>query len=290
MQAKYLHGECMLNFEKMLVASGLFLIHLTGCATSGITRTSHFKVERDLVYKTVEGAELSGDLYRPLLPGSKPAVIVVHGGGWTSRGGRMTQVAEDLAGSGFVVFNVTYRLAPDSLYPKAIDDIRDAVRFAEAHAAQFEIDPARISIWGYSAGAHLALMVGLNPENHLKSIVAGGTPADFLAWPHSPIVRKFIGFTLDERPDLWKEASPVNHVRANSPPVFLYHGDKDQLVEVEQMDKMKSALEKKNVPAETHRVANLGHIPVYLFSEESIALGVQFIQRRVTLPASARNP
>lgn len=274
----------MLNFEKMLVASSLFLIHLSGCATSGITRTSRFKIDRDIVYKTVDGISLSGDLYQPLLPGAKPAVVVVHGGGWSSRGGRMTQVAEDLAGSGFVVFNVTYRLAPESLYPKAVEDIRDAVHFTESQAQRLEIDPARISIWGYSAGAHLALMVGLDPNNHLKSIVAGGTPADFLAWPHSPIVRKFLGFTLEERPDLWRDASPVNHVLAGSPPVFLYHGETDQIVEVEQMNKMKAALEKKNVPVETHRVAGLGHIPVYLFSEESIALGLQFIQRKMPQP------
>ncbi len=123
-------------------------------------------------------------------------------------------------------------------------------------------------------------MVGLDPDYRLASIVAGGTPADFLAWPHSPIVKKFMGYTLSEKPDLWKAASPVNHVKSNSPPVFLYHGEKDKIVELEQMEKMKRALDQQKVPVETHTVAKLGHIPVYLFSQESIVKGIDFLNRR----------
>ncbi len=125
----------MINFEKMFVAAGLFLLQASGCSTSGPVKVSDYSVERDVTYKTVDGKNLTGDIYRPKLPGMKPAVVVVHGGGWSSRGGRMTQVAEDLARSGYVVFNVLYRLAPESLYPKAIEDVQAAVRFIESKAS-----------------------------------------------------------------------------------------------------------------------------------------------------------
>jgi acetyl esterase/lipase len=237
-----------------------------------------FRVLKNIIYKTVDGIEIKGDIYLPEVIGKKPAVLVVHGGSWASRAGDMTEMSRDLAGSGFVVFNIAYRLAPESLYPKAVEDIRDAIQFMRNHGSEFEIDPNEISAWGYSAGSQLVLMAGLDPMLKLKAIVAGGTPADFTAWPYSPIIRKFTGKTFQEAPELWKEASPVNHVESNSPPVFLYHGHNDHLVEVEQMYRMRDALTAKNVEVKTYEVPILGHIFVYLFSQKSLKLGVDFIK------------
>ena len=55
----------MINLERILVVSGLILMQLTGCATSGVTKISDFSVVRDIVYKTVDGRNLLGDLYQP---------------------------------------------------------------------------------------------------------------------------------------------------------------------------------------------------------------------------------
>ncbi|MBC7397946.1 MAG: alpha/beta hydrolase [Bdellovibrionales bacterium] len=271
----------MFSKFKIVLSRVLLPLILISCSGHGPVKVSDFQIDRNITYKVVDGKRLGGDLYRPRLTGPVPVIVVVHGGSWSSRGGLMTEVAEDLARSGFAVFNVVYRLAPESLYPKAVEDVRDAVQFMETHSAEYGLDSTRVGLWGYSAGAHLALMVGLDPVNGVKSIVAGGTPADFLAWPHSPIIKKFIGFSLQEKPEIWKEASPINHVRSNSPPVFMYHGDQDDLVEIEQMNKMAEALELKQVPVETHIVKGLGHISVYLFSEESLVRGIRFLQSRL---------
>lgn len=244
-----------------------------------------YRVDKKVIYKTVDGIDLWGDFYFPVDDSTgdaksslKPTVLVVHGGSWTSRQGDMSGICIRLAKEGFIAFNVTYRLAPKHLYPKAVEDVRDAAKFLQDHSARLGINPAQITAWGYSAGAHLALMVGLDPSNKISKIVAGGTPADLPAWPVSPIVRKFLGFTFQERPDLWAQASPINHVQTNSPPVFMYHGTRDALVEVEHMYKMRDVLRTKGIPVETHEVTYFGHILIYLFSPDSIRRGIQFLR------------
>jgi acetyl esterase/lipase len=228
---------------------------------------------------------LIGDLYLPpRLPESKlttPVVVVVHGGGWTSRTGDMTAISKKLVKSGIAAFNITYRLAPEHLYPKASIDVSQAISWLKDNAREYNIDPARMGGWGYSAGANLILLAGLDPAAGLKAIVAGGTPAKLTYWPKSPMVEEFVGKPLSTGKALWEEASPVNHVKENSPAVFLYHGARDKLVDYEQMDLMKAALQKKNVEVKTHTVALLGHLTVYLLSHESEQLGVSFLKDRL---------
>jgi acetyl esterase/lipase len=254
---------------------------LNACAS--VTREYAYHIEKDKIFKTVDGVDLKGDFYIPERAGIKPVVIVVHGGGWTSRSGEMRQVCADLAATGFVTFNITYRLAPSGLYPKAVDDVRDAVRYVRDHAKELEINPDQISGWGYSAGANLIFLVGLDPANHMKALVGGGTPANLTLWPHSPIVPKFIGYTFQERPDLWRDASPAYQVKSNSPPIFMYHGKWDHLVQIEQkieqMHVMEAVLKEKGVPVETHEVSYMGHIATYLFSNESVQLGIDFLKK-----------
>lgn len=265
------------------------LFGLTSCTTTTVTRMNEFRMKKNVVYKTVHGFEVTAELYSPRLPGLKPAVLVVHGGGWDSHAGDMHEICDDLAGSGFVVFNVAYRLAPQFLYPASVEDVRDALKFMRTHAADYEIDPEQISAWGYSAGAHLVLLVGLDPTLNLKSIVAGGTPSNFSAWPVSPIIGKYIGKPLPEARAVWEGASPVNHVRPRSPPVFLYHAKNDQLVEIDQMYMMRDALKAKNVEVKTYEIPFLGHITTYLFSVRAIKEGIEFINAhtsRQSLPSS----
>ena len=265
---------------KILLAFVLVAFNF-GCST--LMKKTDFTVQKNITYKTLGTQELKGDFYLPEGGEKKPAVIVVHGGGWDTRAGQMREICLDLARSGFVVYNITYRLAPASLYPASVEDVRDAIQFVYDHADQYLVDRERLGAWGYSAGAHLVSLVGLNPANHIKSVVAGGTPGDFLAWPHSPIVGKYIGKTLQEAPDTWKEASPVYHIRSDSPPMFFYHGRLDHLVEVEQMYKMKAALDAKHVEVETYEAHWLGHIFTYLFSQKSIDLGVNFLEKHLAL-------
>lgn len=264
------------SFWILIVA---FVVVSTGCTT--LNSIWGWRVKQNVVFKEVDGKVLRGDIYVPEGAKSSPIVVVVHGGGWKNRSGDMESLCRILVKRGFVVFNMTYRLAPESLYPKAIEDVRDGIKWIKSHATEYGGDPERVAGWGYSAGAHLILMVGLDASVGVKAIVAGGTPADLTAWPKSPLVKTFLGMERDQNLSLWKEASPINKIQSDSPPVFLYHGEWDFLVEVDQMTKMESALKAKGVPVETYAVPFLGHVGVYLLSRKSVDRGMEFISKKL---------
>ena len=260
----------------ILLAAGA--LALVACAS--LRSGEPYSRQSGVVYKEVDGQALAGDIYLPNKPGLKPAVVVVHGGGWTNRSGDMTGISKRLAKAGFVVYNITYRLAPAHRHPAQRNDVANALAWLHDNADKYQIDPERIGGWGYSAGAHLILLAGLDRQAppYLSGIVAGGTPADLTAWPNSPLVYKLIGKTLTEAEPQWLEASPVNHVSTQSPPVFLYHGEWDKLVEPEQMAFMADALSRKGVPVETHTVAWQGHIGAYFFAGGAERKAVEFFK------------
>lgn len=239
----------------------------------------------DTKLETVKFSEevksLEGTLYLPASKKPTAAVIVVHGGGWRSRSGEMTTICKKLANQGIAAFNVTYRLAPENLYPKALNDVSAAIDWLNKNAIKYNIDKDRIGGWGYSAGAHLILRAGLDPKMGLKAIVSGGTPAKLDYWPKSPMVEAFIGHPIKTHEKTWKEASPFYYVYENSPPVFLYHGAWDMLVEPEQMYLMEKALKEKNVEVKTHEAPMQGHFVTYLFSAESENLGVKYLKEKL---------
>ena len=235
---------------------------------------------RPVVYKTnSDGKKLTGDLYVPQGIGKVPAVVVVHGGSWKHTAGDMKSLSEQIAAAGMVAFNIDYSVAPIAKFPTAVDDVRDAILWLKSHADEYMIDRNQISGWGYSAGAHLILMAGLEPQLGLKAIVAGGTPADLTAWPDSPIITLFLGKSYDKDPQTWQQASPVYNVKADSPPVFLYHGEWDDFVEYYQTERMTQALAAKNVLYEVYRAPYLGHIGTYFWGNEAVQKGLGFLER-----------
>ena len=253
----------------------VFAVTLAGCTT----------LPRGAQIETVAFSEadktLTGDLYLPASEQKTPLVIVVHGGGWARRTGDMTRICKKLAQKGFAAFNITYRLAPEHKYPKALDDVKEAIQWVKNNGRRYNIDTERIGGWGYSAGGHLILLAGLDPKLGLKAIVSGGTPAELTEWPKSPMITKFIGHPMDSHEEIWRQASPTNRVQEDSPPVFLYHGAWDSLVDIKQMELMEKALKEKNVEVQTHRVSLMGHFAVYLFSGESELKGLKFLKDRL---------
>ncbi|MEQ8483439.1 MAG: alpha/beta hydrolase [Pseudomonadales bacterium] len=237
---------------------------------------------------------LEATVSRPAAAGTWPAVLVVHGGGWARRSpSDMQRIAHALASRGFVAVNVAYRLAPDHRYPAPLKDLRQALNWMQANAVELRIDPQRIGGFGYSAGAHLVSLLALlessgdpgwrqpDGQPRLKAVVAGGTPADLTRWPNSPLVRQFLGITWKEGAATWREASPVTHVSAASPPFFLYHGGFDRLVEVEQARLMKRALDRAGVHAELYTVPYHGHLSMFLLNRSAVRRAADFLGRKL---------
>ena len=172
-----------------------------------------------------------------------PAVMLIHGGGWRYGSKEAyTEAAERLAAAGYVAATINYRLVPEGTYPAAAKDCLCALSFLRANAAAYGIDPARIAVTGYSAGGHLAALVGTGadvaahqpdcewgPAAPPAAVIPGDAVYDFAAGgaDGSDLVRDFLGGTRQERPEAYASASPITHVRPGAPPVLVVHGSAD---------------------------------------------------------------
>lgn len=227
----------------------------------------------DVVYRTTPSGRFRLDIYQPKGPaprGGRPAVIAIHGGGW--RGGSKADFGRDLAPlvrSGLVVVAVDYRLSrPGSpSWPGNLDDVRTAVRWVDEHAETYGIDRGRLALLGASAGAHLALMAGLTPTSGvtapqtfrnrsrptIRAVVDFFGPSDLAALATSETgVGQPVEFMLGARPAddpaLYRAASPVSNVHADSPAVLLLHGTDDYLIPWAQSSRLAAALKEAGVP------------------------------------------
>lgn len=134
-----------------------------------VTRVTQPRVthQPNLVYTDLAGERsLHLDVfYRK--PGRKlrPAILMIHGGGWTSGSKEnLHPMASQLAAKGYVTATPEYRMSAEAPYPAAVEDLKAAVRWLRANAAAYGIDTARIAAYGCSAGAHLAALLGTTNE------------------------------------------------------------------------------------------------------------------------------
>ena len=217
------------------------------------------------------------DLYQPP-PAStpRPAVLVIHGGGWTEGIYRssMASHAQRFADAGYVTVNIEYRLTPDGgQYPHAVQDCYCALAYMRNHAAELRIDPTRIAGLGYSAGGHLVSMLGVDTDadvqpdcaegttTPLNAVVAGSGVEDMAALPGVWSVTEFMGGSVSDVPDRYHAASPLSHVTAGAPPYLFVHGDDDWFVNFEAQEQpMQAALDAVDTPTHLLRIPGGGHI------------------------------
>ncbi len=245
---------------------------------------------------------LFADLHLPQRRGPLPVVITVHGGGWASRSrGDMDAIGKKLVRHGYAVLNVSYRFAPRFTFPAQLHDLEQALDWIVANAERYRLDVERISAWGYSSGAHLAALLASRdsdqPESRissssppLRAVVAGGIPADLLKYPDSKIINRFIGGNGNELAPVWADASPVNHVSDDDPPVFLYHGKLDILVGADQSSNYYAALRAGGVDAELYLHNWFGHFGMFLFGGDAEARAIAFLDRNNRLPTTLAQP
>jgi acetyl esterase/lipase len=185
------------------------------------------------------------DIYRPAGPGPHPAMIVIHGGGWTGgmKSGMVANWVVRYLEKGFVVANVEYRLAAVAPAPAAVEDALKAADFFVDNAKKYGADPKRVAVTGGSAGGHLALMVGMTPKSaklgkpvKVRAVVNFYGITDVDDQLHGPNMRKYAVTWVPEGPDrtaLARRVSPMTYVRKDVPPVLTLHGDADATVPYE---------------------------------------------------------
>jgi acetyl esterase/lipase len=223
-------------------------------------------VQQDVPYGTVDGHPLLLDIYQPAEHSDlRPAIVLIHGGGWTSFDkSTMGRLGAFLAQSGFVAFSVDYRLfhakEKENLWPAQLDDVQHAVRWIRANAAKYGVDPQQIGAFGHSAGAQLAALLGMENtrdnsdaalakySSRVQAVVDVSGPTDFTTNRDAdgdPFLSSFFGGDYAHAAKTWEDASPVFHVAKHVAPFLIVHGTKDAEVPMAQAqelaDKLKQA-------------------------------------------------
>ncbi len=244
-----------------------------------------FKTEKDVEYGRVGEKALLLDVLTPVgkAASPRPAIVFVHGGGWIGGDKRdMTVMAAAGARSGFVCFNINYRLAfaGKDTWPAALDDTQRAVRWVRANAERYGIDPTRLGAIGASAGGHLVTYLGTTDtrdnsdaalakySSRVQCVVNLFGPTDLTedftkkvkaGLAVNDMVRQFLGGTPTEKPEAAREASPLWRVDARSAPFLIFHGALDALVPPDHSERLDAALKKAGVESTYVLFPDEGH-------------------------------
>ncbi len=234
--------------------------------------------EPDVTYCVMNGVELKMDIYRPRGSAAPtPALLYVHGGGWTGgdkRSGAGSLDFAELLARGYLIAAVNYRLAPRYKFPAMIEDVKCAVRFLKANAERYNLNSNKIGAWGGSAGGHLVALLGtadetagwdvgqyLEQSSRVQAVVDMFGPTDLtvLFEGANPRLMEQVFGTSDRNSEILKRASPVNWVSSDDSPFLILHGERDPLVPVSQSQIFYEKLQAAKVPATLVIVKNAGH-------------------------------
>jgi outer membrane protein assembly factor BamB len=263
----------------------LVLALVSGAGKLSAAPAGSIAILYDLAYKVVGAQTLRLDVYEPGDGSTHPAVLLVHGGGW-SQGDKSLWVKEGqkLATSGFVAFAVNYRLAPLGGTSHALDpvyDLRDAIKWIRANAATFGVDPARVGALGDSAGGNLVLMLGTTGttgQDKANAVVSWSGATDLPALSSKPSSKTYIGCTYSKCPSAWVAASPYYQVDSSDSPTYLANST-SEITPQSQATSMADALTNAGVPNQLHLLDGSLHARKYENTvwSESVAFLHQYL-------------
>ncbi|THH41816.1 alpha/beta hydrolase [Neolewinella litorea] len=256
--------------------------------------------DTNLVYTSVEnGRQLYLDVFRRLEErGPRPGVLLIHGGGWTT-GSKENQIpmAQQLADRGYVTVTPEYRLSAEAPYPSGVKDLKQALRWMRAHATEYGIDSNRIAVYGASAGAHLASLLGVTAERslydtlgpwqgHSAQVQAVLNIDGIVSFVHPEAEPEWTGRSANAwlgdyavHQDRWREASPLEYVDRHAPPFLFvnssyprFHAGRDDLFRM---------LDEQGIYHEDHTFPDSPHAFWLLdpWFEPTLELTVQFLKR-----------
>jgi acetyl esterase/lipase len=244
---------------------------------------------RDVIYGRKFGMALTLDVFTPTANPNGIGIIAVASGGWFSRVGLINPgFYAPFLQRGYTVFAVVHGSQPKFTIPEIIEDMNRSVRFIRYHAKDYHIDPERLGIVGASAGGHLSLMQGMAGEmgdpdapdpvdrvsSRVQAVAAFFPPTDLLNYgekgremlarsfqkPFTAAVdyrvfddeKKLYVPVTDEKEqrEISRRISPITHVSSDDPPTLLFHGDKDDLVPLQQSEEMLAKLKEAGVTAQ----------------------------------------
>ena len=227
----------------------IFMAFTTSCALWH--NVEAIDVRKDIAYGD-ERPEQKLDLYLPEgnATSARPLALVIHGGGWAI-GDKATPreivFCKYLAENGVVAASINYKLIKfegktwaskvlEDGWPTNIEDCQKALSFLLGHSSEYGIDSNAVYSVGFSAGAHLALLIGYAQ----KASWMPPAPASFKGFAgviscygtHDLKLfgKENFGRTHEEQAKNIPIASPLTYLTKDSPPTFLTHGGKDTTI------------------------------------------------------------
>jgi acetyl esterase/lipase len=211
----------------------------------------------DTLKKHLLDIYLPADAKGKVPSGGVPLVVFIHGGGWIGNDkyadmGYMPSTVNAMLDNGFAVASIDYRFAQNAVFPGILQDCNKAVSFLYDNATKYNLDKSRIALMGFSAGGHLASLMGTSQNNNVsnlyfpnsyrpfkyKAVVDFYGPTDLVLLPGNEDEKSpeaiLIGARPLERPDLAKAASPITYIDKSDPPFIIFHGEKDNIVSNKQ--------------------------------------------------------
>ena len=247
----------------------------------------------DVVYS--DGLKL--DLYYPKQVNDKnPLVISIFGGGWISgfKTDKFVPPMIQPINEGFIVAVPDYTLSLDAPFPQSVIDIKKCIAFLRSHSDLYKIDTNNITLWGESAGAHLALEAGLVENSHfdlaldtrVKNIIAMYAPSnpltintqaeklgilDTARSDKDTVFGIYMGKNYDDERQM-NLASPIKQINDHMPNIILEHGTKDALVpylqSIEFFNKAKEKYPDSHVTLSIYD--GLQHTDPFFFTKEHV--------------------
>jgi pectinesterase len=230
--------------------------------------------KKNLVYATYGKREMHIDLYLPSQKSKStrqmlmPVVLLIHGGGWRSGFREMEKpMALFLASRGYIAATVEYRLSGEAKYPASVNDIQEAIKWLKSNDNKYGIDKKRFALYGTSSGGQIAALFGTNKfADKVQAVIDIDGVLDMTDPNESgkdkdqvnpSLGKRWFGYAYNEKPELWKEASAINHINQNSATYCFinsslsrFHAGRDSVIKL---------LNKYNIYSEVHTIANTPH-------------------------------
>jgi acetyl esterase/lipase len=257
---------------------------------------TNVKEKKEIVYSKISDRKLRLDAYFCNTFVKNPAIVILHGGGWKSGNkSQMETFAKEMASKGFSCFTIEYRLSPEAKYPAAIFDVKKAIKYIKINASQFHADPAKIAVLGCSSGGQMAALIGTTNNNSLfeekgannkiTSNVQAIIDVDgILAFKHpesieGTVAGLWLGGSYDEKPEIWEQASALNHTDKNTPPTLFINSSIDRFHA--GRNDMIAILNKNGIYNETKTIQNSPHSFWFLdpWFDETVTYTTQFLNK-----------
>lgn len=278
--------------------------------------TGTYTTITNLEYARIGNDSLQLDLRIPDGAGPFPVILYLHSGAWIT-GDRTGGPAIRQASRGYAVASIDYPLAPANIWPSQLEACKAAVRWLRANAARFNLDPARIGVFGTSAGGHLAAMLGTTadrpefeaPElgnaqfsSAVKVVVDLYGPVDLLKIDeqklpcygnlsaNSPFMPPslLMGCPIQECKDKTVTSNPINYITPDDPPFLIMQGQLDCLTPWQQSQMLYDALRADGVTASLYLLPTAQHADSQFDQQQYQQIISDFLDRNLRGPIRVR--